>query len=186
MIRKNPRGDLPLIHESAYVDHTAIICGKVIVGENVFIGPYAVIRADEVNEHGDLEPVTIGANSNIQDGVVIHSKAGARVQIGEHTSIAHRSIVHGPCVVGNRVFIGFNTVLFNCTVGNHSVVRHNCVIEHCDLPESFYVPSTTNVHDNSDLSTIPKVTASAADFSESVAQTNIELVHGYKKLQNEF
>ena len=94
MIRKNPRGDLPQIHESAYVDQTAIICGKVIIEENVFVGPYAVIRADEVNAAGDLEPIRIRAHSNIQDGVVIHSKSGALVDIGEHTSIAHRSIVH--------------------------------------------------------------------------------------------
>ena len=49
MIRKNPRGDLPQIHPSAFVDPTAILCGKVIVEENVFIGPYAVIRADEMD-----------------------------------------------------------------------------------------------------------------------------------------
>jgi len=42
MIRKNPSGDLPVIHESAFVDPTAIICGKMFIGENV------VIRADEV------------------------------------------------------------------------------------------------------------------------------------------
>ena len=42
MIRKNPSGDLPVIAESAYVDRTAIICGKVVIGENVFVGPYAV------------------------------------------------------------------------------------------------------------------------------------------------
>lgn len=49
MIRKNPRGDLPQIHESAYVDQTAIVCGMVIIEENVFVGPHAVIRADEVD-----------------------------------------------------------------------------------------------------------------------------------------
>jgi acyl-[acyl carrier protein]--UDP-N-acetylglucosamine O-acyltransferase len=106
MIRKNPSGDLPVIAESAYVDKTAIICGKVIIGENVFVGPYAVIRADEVDASGGMDPIVIGANSNIQDGVVIHSKSGAAVTIGEFTSIAHRSIVHGPCTVGDRVFIG--------------------------------------------------------------------------------
>lgn len=118
MIRKNPRGDLPQIHESAYVDQTAIICGKVIIEENVFVGPYAVIRADEVNADGDLEPIQIRAHANIQDGVVIHSKSGALVDIGEHTSIAHRSIVHGPCVIGNNVFLGFNSVVFNCRIGD--------------------------------------------------------------------
>ena len=123
MIRKNPSGHLPVIDESAYIDKTAIICGKVIIKENVFVGPYAVIRADEVDANGDMEPIVIGANSNIQDGVVIHSKSGAAVTIGEYTSIAHRSIVHGPCEVGNRVFIGFNSVLFNCTVDDGCVVR---------------------------------------------------------------
>lgn len=52
MIRKNPSGDLPVIDESAYVDKTAIICGKVIIQANVFVGPYAVIRADEVDADG--------------------------------------------------------------------------------------------------------------------------------------
>lgn len=186
MIRKNPNGDLPDIHESAYVDQTAIICGKVVIEENVFVGPYAVIRADEVNGKGEMEPIVIGANSNIQDGVVIHSKAGGLVKIGRNTSIAHRSIVHGPCEVGDHVFIGFNSVLFNCTVGDGSVVRHNSVVEGCVIPPGFYVPSTTNIHSSEELQTIRQVTPQAADFSESVARANHELVKGYKKLQNEF
>ncbi len=186
MIRKNPSGDLPVIHESAFVDPTAIICGKVLINENVFIGPYAVIRADEVNAEGGMDPIIIGANSNIQDGVVIHSKSGALVQIGEHTSIAHRSIVHGPCIVGDNVFIGFNSVLFNCTVKRRCVVRHNSVVDGAQLPEGFYVPSTTYINAKTDLDTIPRVTAAASDFSEDVARTNVELVKGYKKISNEF
>lgn len=116
MIRKNPLADVPVIHESAFVDPTAILCGMVIVEENVFIGPYAVSRADEVDDSGNMEPIRRGASSNIQDGVVIHSKYDAAVTIGLHTSIAHRAIVHGPCTVGDHVFIGFNSVLFNCIV----------------------------------------------------------------------
>ncbi len=186
MIRKNPRGDLPEVHESAFVDPTAILCGKIIVHENVFIGPYAVIRADEVDAAGHMEAIIIGAHSNIQDGVVIHSKAGAAVTIGERTSIAHRAIVHGPCTVGNGVFIGFNSVLFNCTVGEGCVVRHNAVVDGCDLPPNFYVPSTERIGAHTDLNTIPKVTAQASEFSESVARTNNSLVQGYKRIQNEF
>ena len=186
MIRKNPSGHLPVIDESAYIDKTAIICGKVIIKENVFVGPYAVIRADEVDESGDMEPIVIGANSNIQDGVVIHSKSGAAVTIGEYSSIAHRSIVHGPCEVGNRVFIGFNSVLFNCAVGDGCVVRHNSVVDGRDLPAAFYVPSTTRIGPNTDLSQFPPVSVSASEFSEDVARTNVDLVRGYKALQNEF
>src|SRR5690606_6364259 len=94
MIRKNPSGDLPVIAVTAFVDPTAILCGKVIVEDFVFIGPYAVIRADETDEAGNMEPIVIGERSNIQDGVVIHSKDGAAVIVGKRVSIAHRAIVH--------------------------------------------------------------------------------------------
>jgi len=172
MIRKNPSGDLPVIHPSAFVDPTAIVCGKVVIHENVFVGPYAVIRADEVDAEGRMEPIEIGANSNIQDGVVIHSKSGAAVSIGEHSSIAHRAIVHGPCTVGDHTFIGFNSVLFNCRVGARCVA-------------GFYVPSTLRIGPSTDLAAIPRVSAAASEFSEDVARTNVELVRGYKALQNE-
>ncbi|RTE65383.1 carbonate dehydratase [Amphritea opalescens] len=186
MIRKNPRGDLPQIDPSAFVDPTAILCGLVIVEANVFIGPYAVIRADEMDANGHIDPIVIGAHSNIQDGVVIHSKSGARVQIGQHTSIAHRAIVHGPCVIGNDVFIGFNSVLFNCTVDDGCVVRYNAVVDGVHLPKGFYVRSTERVGSETNLASLPQVPAAASEFSESVARTNNELVRGYKAIQNEF
>lgn len=186
MIRKNPRGDLPLIHPSAFVDPTSILCGLVIVQENVFIGPYAVIRADEIDAQGHIEPIVIGAHSNIQDGVVIHSKSGSKVTIGQRTSIAHRAIVHGPCSVGEGVFIGFNSVLFNCTIENGCVVRHNAVVEGVHLSEGFYVRSTERISPETDLTALPQVHAQASEFSEDVARTNNELVLGYKKIQNEF
>lgn len=186
MLRKNPSGYLPVIDESAYVDQTAIICGKVIVQANVFIGPYAVIRADETNENGEMEPIVIGANSNIQDGVVIHSKAGAAVIIGESSSIAHRSIIHGPCSIGHHVFVGFNSVLFNCKIGNHSAIRHNAVVDGRDLPDHFYVPAMSYINPQTDLALYPPIDISISEFSESVVTTNIELVKGYKALHNEF
>jgi len=185
MIRRNPHGHFPHVPESAFVDPTAIVCGKVIVGESVFIGPYAVIRADEVDEHGEMEPIVIGDRSNIQDGVVIHSKAGAKVTIGNDTSIAHRAIVHGPCTIGDHVFIGFNAVVFNCSIAARCVIRHNAVVENCHLPEGFHVPSTASIHANADLDAIPRVSTDAASFSESVALSNLDLVLGYKRIANE-
>ncbi|PCM44069.1 carbonate dehydratase [Marinobacter sp. ANT_B65] len=186
MIRKNPRGDLPQIHPSAFVDPTAILCGLVIVEENVFIGPYAVIRADEMDANNHIEPIIIGAHSNIQDGVVIHSKSGAKVTIGQRTSIAHRAIVHGPCTVGNGVFIGFNSVLFNCIIEDGCVVRYNAVVDGCHLPPGFYVQSTERIGAETDLGAMPQVSADASEFSEDVARTNNDLVRGYKLIQNEF
>jgi carbonic anhydrase/acetyltransferase-like protein (isoleucine patch superfamily) len=186
MIRKNPRGDMPQVHPDAFVDPTAIVCGLVVIEENVFIGPYAVIRADEIDEHGHIEPIVIKAHSNIQDGVVIHSKSGAKVTIGEHTSIAHRAIVHGPCEINDNVFVGFNSVLFNCKINSGCVVRYNAVVDGCELPANFYVPSTQRIDADTDLALFPQVSADASSFSEDVARTNNALVKGYKNIQNEF
>jgi len=118
MIRNNPRGDLPQIHASAYVGQAAIICGKVIIEEDVFIG--------------------------------------------------------------------FNSVVFNCRIGDGCVVRHNAVVDGNDLPPGFYVSSTLRIGPETDLASIPRVSAEATEFSEDVVRTNHELVQGYKRLQNEF
>jgi len=137
-------------------------------------------------KHGHMDAIVIRAGSNIQDGVVIHSKAGGRVEIGEHTSIAHRAIVHGPCRIGDHVFIGFNAVVFNCEIGAHSVIRHNSVVENCHLPAGF---STSRplpiIHTDADLARVPRVNPDVTSFSESVAKTNLDLVLGYKRIANE-
>lgn len=186
MIRKNPSGDLPKISPDAFIDPTAIICGKVIIERNVFVGPYAVIRADETDENGEMQPITIGHDSNIQDGVVIHSKDGGEVTIGARSSIAHRSIIHGPCRVGDDVFVGFNSVVFNTHIGDRCVIRHNSVIDGLDLPEYFHVPPMTHIGPGFDLNTIEKVPPKYSEFSESVVTANNALVEGYKRISNEF
>ncbi|WIE07545.1 MULTISPECIES: carbonate dehydratase [Providencia] len=164
MLRKNPSGHSPVISEKAYIDPTAIICGKVIVEDYVYIGPYAVIRADELNEEGDMSPIVIGS----------------------HTSIAHRAIVHGPCNIATRVFIGFNSVLFNCKIGENCVVRYNAVVDGLTLPPALYIPSCVHVNAHSDLSQFKQVDRASLQFSEEVAATNVQLVEGYRRLRNEF
>ena len=186
MLRSNPKGYYPEVSSEAYVDATAIVCGRVVIAANVYVGPYAVIRADELDEQGDIAPTIIGRDSNIQDGVVIHSKGGTAATVGERTSIAHRAIIHGPCSIGNDVFIGFNSVVFNCKIGDGCVVRHSAVVDGFDLPESFHVPSSTCVGPGFDLSTISKVGPEHVNFSKSVIEANKYLVQGYRRLCNEF
>ena len=55
-----------------------------------------------------------------------------------------------------------------------------------DLPAGFYVPSTERIGPRTDLASMPRVSVSASEFSEDVARTNVDLVRGYKSLQNEF
>ncbi len=101
MLRKNPAA-IPQV--AGHIDPTAIICGRVIVEDFVVVGPYAVIRADELNAAGDMEPIVIGSRqySGRRDPL----QSGAAVTIGRYSSIAHRAIVHGPCRIDDRVFIG--------------------------------------------------------------------------------
>ncbi|MFA0373005.1 carbonate dehydratase, partial [Vibrio sp. 10N.222.54.F6] len=113
------------------------------------------------------------------------SKAGAAVTIGERSSIAHRSIIHGPCEVSDDVFIGFNSVVFNAFIGKGCVIRHNCVVDGHDLPENFHVPPMTNIGSGFDLNNISKVPPEYSAFSESVVSANHTLVQGYRRMANE-
>lgn len=182
MLRKNPTGHQPEVSPNAFVDPTAIVCGHVIIEDDVFVGPYAVIRADEVNKDGQMEPIVIKRGSNIQDGVVIHSVAGAAVTVGEQSSIAHRSIIHGPCQVGDNVFIGFNSVVFRTIIGDGCVIQHNSVVDGQDLPSQSHVPPMTNIGPGFDLNLLNPVANEYTSFSKSVVAANHVLVEGYKKL----
>ncbi|MCV6623637.1 MAG: hypothetical protein OIF51_18010 [Cellvibrionaceae bacterium] len=185
MIRPNPSGDQPQISQSAFIDPTAIICGKVIIEDSVFVGPYAVIRADEINAQGTMMPIRIGANSNIQDGVVIHSVAGAEVSIGECCSIAHRSIVHGPCQIANNVFVGFNSVVFRSFVGDNCVIRHNAVIDGIDIPANCHVPPLSRIENEDDLNKLGNLSDPQKEFSKAVVAANKYLSDGYQKIYDE-
>jgi len=77
-VRPNTKGDWPSVDPSAYLDPTAQLIGNVRGGEKVFVGPNAVIRADEPGTDGKVLPIMIEAESNIQDGVLIHSIGGRR------------------------------------------------------------------------------------------------------------
>ncbi len=185
MLRKNPSGHLPQISESAYIDPTALICGHVIIEDNVFVGPYAVIRADEIDQQGQVAPIRIKQDSNVQDGVVIHALAGTEVIIGKSTSIAHRAVIHGPCTIGNNVFIGFNTVIFRTNITDNCVIRHSCVVDNIDLVTAVHVPPLTNIEPNYNLAKLPELSAEYQQFSKSVVAANSLLVEGYKGLESE-
>ena len=92
----------PFIHD------TAVVLGDVGLEEDVSVWPTAVIR-------GDVERITIGARSNVQDGAVIHADPGVPTNIGEDCVIGHRAIVHGS-TVENGSLIGMGAILLNGTV----------------------------------------------------------------------
>jgi len=176
MKRKNPQGDLPRVHKTAFIDSTAVIIGKLIVGKNAFIGPGAVIRADEPDSS-----IIIGDNCNIQDRVIIHSLSGCEVVIGKNSSLAHGCIVHGPCKIGKNCFIGFGSVVFKSELADYVFVKHLAVVEGVSISSEKVVASKQLVNCADDVKKLTSVGKKDKSFMEKVVKVNLCLGKEYKK-----
>ncbi len=183
MIHSNPWGDSPQISSQSYVHPSAVITGNVIIEENCFIGANAVIRADERSDDGSIEPIIIKKNTNIQDGVIIHTAKGKPVEIGPNASITHGAVVHGPCTIEEGCFIGFNAVVYNAHLGQNVVVLHNAVVEMVTIPEKKVVPPNGTIMHASDFATLLPFTESIEEFLEKVLKTYEQLTFGYLSRQ---
>ena len=108
------------IHPDAFIHAAAHVFGDVTFGPRVSIWPTAVVRADTAS-------ITIGADSNVQDGTVIHVDHGVPTVIGERVAIGHRAIVHG-ATVGDDCLIAMGAILLNhVVVGEGSVIGAGAV-----------------------------------------------------------
>ena len=175
MIRNNPAGDTPRVDNSAYVDPTALIIGKVSVGRNVFIGPYAVIRADEPGSE-----IMIGDDCNVQDRVVLHTLQGTTVSVDQETSLSHGCIVHGPCRIGASTFIGFGAVVFRAVLAERVFAGHLSLTVGVEIPAGRSVPDCGKVASAADVKRLNLISRTEAEFIAGVIQMNKELVRGYK------
>lgn len=120
-------GVIPHIPESAWIAESAEVIGRVELGEHVSIWPTTVIRGDQP------EPVRIGAGSNVQEAVVMHSDPGQPLTLGENVTIGHRAVLHG-CTVGDGSLIGIGAIVLNgarigrnCLVGAGALVTEGKV-----------------------------------------------------------
>ncbi len=114
-------GRTPRIAGSVYVAPSADIIGRVELAENSSVWFQCVLR-------GDIEPIRIGANSNIQDGSVVHTMIGAPVTVGEWVTVGHRAVLHG-CTIADNCLIGMGAVLLNrVQVGEGSIVAAGAVV----------------------------------------------------------
>ena len=183
LIRPNPNGDWPKIDSASYVDATAQIIGNVRIGPGVYIGPNAVIRADEINENGQVLPIEIGAECNIQDGVIVHALCGSTVAIGRRTSLSHGCIIHGPCIIGDGCFIGFRAAVFNAKLGDGIFVSTGAVVQGVDLAAKTHVPAIAAILSAEDAVRLVGAT-SVADcrFMKKIVSANLTLTKGYIRL----
>ncbi|WAK02839.1 gamma carbonic anhydrase family protein [Methylobacter sp. YRD-M1] len=105
----------PSIGRSVYIDDSAVVIGDVTISDDVSIWPTTVVR-------GDVESITIGEGTNVQDGAVLHvshagkfSPQGHPLIIGKGVTIGHRAVVHA-CTVGNYCLIGVGAIIMDDAV----------------------------------------------------------------------
>ena len=113
--------DVPDIHASAWVADSAQVMGRVILAENASVWYGAVLR-------GDNETISIGCDSNVQDGSVLHTDAGQPLVIGDGVTIGHQVMLHG-CTIGDGSLVGIQCVIMNgARIGRHCIVGAGSVV----------------------------------------------------------
>jgi len=102
----------PVLGERVFISPQAHVSGDVVIGDDVSIWPMAVAR-------GDVNRITIGARSNIQDGCVLHvthesawQPAGGPLLIGEDVTVGHAAVLHA-CTIGERCLVGMGAIVMD-------------------------------------------------------------------------
>lgn len=114
-------GTSPSVEPSAWVAPTAVLSGAVTVEQEASVWFGAVLRAD-----GDT--ITVGAQSNIQDGAIIHADPGLPVSVGRRVSVGHGAVLHG-CSVGDGALVGMRAAVLNgATIGAQCLVAAGAVV----------------------------------------------------------
>ena len=157
----------PRVHESAWLAPGSVVAGDVEIGELSSVWYNAVVR-------GDSNAVRIGARSNVQDGVVIHTQRGGSsgaAVIGDDVSIGHNAVVHG-ATIGDGCLIGMNaTVLSGAVVGAGSLVAAGALV-----PQGVVIPP------HSLVAGIPgRVVRELRDEDRAAVRENAEIYGAYTR-----
>lgn len=118
----------PVFPKSTYIDEDAAVIGDVTIGEDSSIWPMCAIR-------GDVQKITIGDRTNIQDGSVVHVTAdnqfnpgGFATTIGNDVTIGHGAIIHA-CTIGNFALVGMGaTVLDGAVIEDEAMVAAGSIV----------------------------------------------------------
>lgn len=111
----------PTIHPDAFIAPNATVLGRVTIAREASVWFGCVIRAD-------IEPITIGEQTNIQDNTVVHIDPGLPTRIGARVGVGHRSLIHG-CVIEDDCLIGMGaTVLSGAVIETGSVIAAGSLV----------------------------------------------------------
>jgi len=199
MIEKNVRTDFsakisePVIDPTTYVHPLAAVIGNVILGKNIMVAPTAVIRGDEG------QPLFVGDDSNLQDGVVIHALEtemdgkpiegnlfevkGKKyaVYVGCRVSLAHQVQIHGPSVVMDDTFVGMKALVFKSSVGRNCVIEPGAILMGVTIAEGRYVPAGSVIRTQQQADGLPEITEDypMKHMNKGVVHVNTALAKGY-------
>ena len=114
-------GTVPEIAEDVFIAPGAQVIGNVKIGAGSSIWYNCVVR-------GDVERITVGARSNIQDGSVVHADPGSPTLIGDDVLIGHMAMVHG-CTIADRGFVGLGAIVMNgCVIGSDAMLAAGAML----------------------------------------------------------
>lgn len=123
------RDRFPTLGDRAYVDPAATVIGDVVLGEDVSVWPFTVIR-------GDVNFIRIGDRTNLQDGTVVHVShdgphaklGGFATVIGEDVTIGHKAIIHA-CTIEDAVLIGMGAIVLDgAVVRKHAFIGAGALV----------------------------------------------------------
>ncbi len=171
------------IDPTAYLDPFATIIGEVHVGPRVYIGPGVSLRADEGT------PFYIGAESNLQDGVTLHALKDKVVMVqgrpyaiyvGRDVCLTHHALIHGPCYIGDRCFIGFKAMVYDAVVGEGCVLGLGAIVVGVSIGPNRFVGHNQLVDTQQAADALPMVGENWNSLREHVVGVNQELAAGHR------
>ena len=152
-----------------FVAENATVVGSVILENNASVWFNTVVR-------GDNDVITIGENSNVQDGSILHADPGFKLTIGRNVTVGHMVMLHG-CTIGDNSLIGIK-----CAILNGAVIGKNCLIGANSLiPEGKVIPDGSLVI-GSPGKVVRRVTDEQMSYIRYAAEHYVE---NFKKYQQE-
>jgi carbonic anhydrase/acetyltransferase-like protein (isoleucine patch superfamily) len=127
-------GQRPQIAPGAWAHDSAVLIGDVTLEEGASVWPVSVLR-------GDMGPIRVGRDSNLQDGVICHDTTDkSETVVGSRVTVGHRAILHG-CRIGDDCLVGMGSIVMdNVVIGEGSFVAAGTL-----LPPGKVIPARSFV-----------------------------------------